>query len=89
MQHQLPGGYTETIHVPPSPQTLQLIAATSGGQFFRVATADRLREVYRQLGSRIGHTQESREISDLFAGGGGILLLIGAGLSALWFRRVA
>ena len=67
----------------------QLIARTSGGQFFRVATADRLREVYEQLGSRIGHKKESREISDVFAGGGALLLLVGAGLSALWFRRVA
>jgi len=88
VHHQLPGGYTETIQVPPSPATLQLIARTSGGQFFRVATAKRLREVYQQLGSRIGHKKESREISDVFAGGAGLLLLIGAGLSTLWFRRV-
>lgn len=89
VRHELPGGYTETIRVPPSPQTLQLIARTSGGQFFRVASADRLRRVYEQLGSRIGHRKESREISDLFGGGGAVLLLLGAGLSALWFRRVA
>lgn len=89
VRHELPGGYVETIQVPPSPETLQVIARTSGGEFFRAATADRLREVYRQLGSRIGHKQESREISDLFAGGGALLLLVSAGLSALWFRRVA
>jgi Ca-activated chloride channel family protein len=89
VRHQLPGGYTETIRVPPSPQTLQLIANTTGGQFFRAASEKQLREVYENLGSRLGHKRESREISDLFAGGAGLLLLVGAGLSALWFRRVA
>jgi Ca-activated chloride channel homolog len=89
VQHQLPGGYTETIRVPPSPETLQLIARTSGGRFFTAATEDQLRAVYDQLRSRIGHKRTTREISDLFAGGGALLLLAGAGLSALWFRKVA
>ncbi|HZO61740.1 MAG TPA: VWA domain-containing protein [Gaiellaceae bacterium] len=89
VRHQLPGGYVETIRVPPSPQTLQLIATTTGAQFFRAATDKQLREVYENLGSRLGHKRQSREITDLFAGGAGLLLLVGAGLSALWFRRVA
>jgi Ca-activated chloride channel homolog len=89
VQHDLPGGYRETIRVPPSPQTLQLIAATTGAQFFRVATDNELRDVYENLGSRLGHKRQSREITDLFAGGAALLLLIGACLSAFWFRRVA
>src|SRR4029077_4053986 len=68
VQHELPGGYREIIRVPPSPETLQLVARTSGAQFFRVATDKELREVYENLGSRLGHKQESREITDLFAG---------------------
>jgi Ca-activated chloride channel family protein len=89
VKHELPGGYVETIRVPPSPQTLQLIANTTGGQFFRAASEKDLRKVYENLGSRLGHKRQSREITDLFAGGAAILLLIGACLSALWFRRVA
>jgi Ca-activated chloride channel homolog len=89
VHHQLPGGYEETIRVPASPQTLQLIANTTGAQFFRAASQKQLREVYENLGSRLGHKQESREITDLFAGGAAVLLLIGACLSAFWFRRVA
>ena len=89
VRHQLPGGYTETIRVPPSPQTLQLIARTTGGQFFRAASDKQLRKVYEDLGSRLGHKTTSREITDLFAGGAGVLLLIGRGLSSLWFRKVA
>jgi Ca-activated chloride channel family protein len=89
VQHDLPGGYREIIRVPPSPATLQLIANTTGGLFFRAATNEQLHEVYENLGSRLGHKRQSREITDLFAGGAAVLLLIGACLSAFWFRRVA
>jgi Ca-activated chloride channel family protein len=86
--HKLPGGYTETIRVPPSATTLQLIARTSGGDFFTASNDKRLNEVYTQLRSRLGHKTESREVTDLFAGGAALLLLAGGALSALWFRRV-
>ena len=88
VQHRLPGGYTETLRVPPSAQTLQLIARTTGGEFFTASNDKRLGEVYDQLRSRLGHKKHSREITDLFAAGAALLLLTGGGLSALWFRRV-
>jgi Ca-activated chloride channel family protein len=89
VEHQLPGGFVETIRVPPSPETLQMIARTTGGRFFTAATDKELESVYANLGSRLGHRRTSREITDFFAGGAGVLVLIGAGLAALWFRRVA
>ncbi len=85
---KLTGGYTQQIRVPPSPGTLAAIARTTGGHLFTATTDSRLRDVYRRLGSRLGSRKEPREISDLFAGGSAVLLLIGGGLSALWFRRV-
>ncbi len=88
VRHTLPGGYTEIIRVPPSPQTLQQIARATGGEFFTATTDKRLHEVYDQLRSRIGHKRESREMTDFFAGGAALLLLAGGGLSAFWFRRV-
>jgi Ca-activated chloride channel homolog len=88
VEHKLPGGYTETIRVPPSSQTLQLIAQTSGGLFFTASNDKRLKDVYDGLRSRLGRKRESREITDLFAGGAALLLLAGGGLSAFWFRRV-
>lgn len=84
---KLVGGYEEQIRVPPSPGTLQQIARLSGGQFFRARTSAALTSVYKKLATRIGHRTENRQITDLFAGGGIILLLVGGGLSALWFRR--
>ena len=83
----LTGGYKEQIRVPPSPATLQRIAQLSGGQFFRARTSAALTSVYKKLATRIGHKTESRQITDLFAGGAILLLLTGGGLSALWFRR--
>jgi Ca-activated chloride channel family protein len=84
---KLTGGYSEQIRVPPSPTMLQRIAHISGGQFFRARTNAALTSVYKKLATRIGHKTESRQITDLFAGGAILLLLTSGGLSALWFRR--
>ena len=88
VHHTLPGGYTETIRVPPSAQTLQLIARSSGGEFFTASNDKRLDQVYDGLRSRLGHKRQSREVTDLFAGGAALFLLVSGALSAFWFRRV-
>jgi len=88
VQRTLTGGYREQIRVPASPTTLQEIARASGGEFFTAPTAEQLRDVYKQLGTRLGHKRTSREVSDLFAGGSALLMLMGGAMSALWFRRV-
>jgi Ca-activated chloride channel family protein len=88
VERRLTGGYTEMIHVPPSPQTLRQLAQSTGGQSFSVGDDARLRDVYTRLGSRLGSTKEDREITDVFAGGAALLLLGGGALSMLWFRRV-
>ena len=83
-----PGGFPAIVQVPPQPNTLRQIARATGGTFFAAPTDARLREVYERLGSRLGHHRQSREITDVFAGGSGALLLVGGALSALWFRRL-
>jgi Ca-activated chloride channel homolog len=88
VKQALPGGYTEIIRVPPNAQTLQQIARTSGGEFFTASNDTRLNAVYDQLRSRLGHKTQSREVTDLFAGGSALLLICAGALSALWFRRV-
>ena len=61
--------------------------APSGGQFFETTNAQSLKTVYQRLASKLGHRQANTEVTAGFAGLAGVLLLVGAALSALWFRR--
>jgi Ca-activated chloride channel homolog len=88
IQQKLTGGFTATIKVPTSPEALQQLAQTTGGQFFTAASDTRVRDVYQRLGSRLGHRSINREMTDVFGGVAALLLLLGGGMSALWFRRV-
>jgi Ca-activated chloride channel family protein len=81
-------GSVETRPVPPDPVESQSVAQLSGGKAYTAETAKDLSAVYQQLGSRIGTRDEKREISAAFSGGALALLLAGAGLSLLWFRRL-
>jgi len=69
------GAFGETIPVPPDPPTMRAIARTTGGKSFTAKTAERLEEVYQQLGSSIGRRRETRDIGSWFLGGGALLLL--------------
>ena len=84
----LPGGFQAQLRVPPDPATLQRVAQASGGKFFDTLTGSRLKQIYENLGSRLGTQKETRQIGDFFAGGSAAFLLFGGALSALWFRRV-
>jgi Ca-activated chloride channel family protein len=84
----LAGGFQAQLRVPPDPATLQRVAQASSGKFFDRPDDSRLRQIYENLGSRLGNRKETREIGDLFAGGSAAFLLFGGALSALWFRRV-
>jgi Ca-activated chloride channel family protein len=88
VEHQLTGGFTERIRVPPDAKTLQSVAQQTGGRFFTATNDARLKEIYENLGSHLGTKRKSREITDVFAAGGAGLLLTGAALSMLWFRRI-
>lgn len=88
VHQKLTGGFDQIIRVPASPGTLEQIAKTSGGQFLTAPSTDRLRQVYEDLGSRLGTRTVSREITDWFAAGAAMLLLVGGTLSAFLFRRV-
>lgn len=80
-------GNVEVISVPPDRETLMRIAEQTGGQFFDAPTAEDLQKVYAEIGSRVGFETEVRDLSYLFAGQAGLLMLAGAALSAFWFNR--
>ncbi len=81
-------GAVETRPVPPDPSEMREVAALSGGKAYTADTAKDLSDVYEQLGSRIGTRKEPREITAAFTGGAMSLLVVGAALSLLWFRRL-
>ncbi len=74
--------------VPVDPTTLKTIAKTSGGTFFAAHTPTQLEAVYKALGSRLVYSKQYREITVGVTLAAFVLILIGAGLSAFWFRRL-
>jgi Ca-activated chloride channel homolog len=74
------------IPVAPDPETMRRIAELSGGRSFAVEDADDLSGLYRDLGSRVATKKEEREITGVFAAGGGLLLM---GAAAFGVRAAA
>jgi Ca-activated chloride channel family protein len=81
-------GETQTFAVPPDRETLKQVAEQTGGRYFEAPTEEDLEAVYQEIGSQVSYEDEERELTAAFAGAGALLLLIGAGLSALWFGRI-
>jgi Ca-activated chloride channel family protein len=80
-------GNLRRIPVPPDKLTLQRIAEATGARFFAAPSSRDLKEVYRELGSKIGFVKERQEITVVFAATGLLLLVAGATMSLLWFSR--
>jgi Ca-activated chloride channel family protein len=80
-------GALHTVNVPPDTETLAAIAETTGGRAFEAPTADQLKAIYDNLGSRIGYTTEQREVTQWFAAAALLMVVAGAGLAAHWFNR--
>jgi len=87
VQVPLPNGLKEQVTVTPDPKTLRQVAQITGGRYAAAPTAGRLKQVYRDLGSRIGKKRQVREVTAAFAGVGVVLLLVASGLSLAWTRR--
>jgi Ca-activated chloride channel family protein len=83
----LPGGLRQRVTVEPDPATLRTLAAATRGRFYEAPDADSLQEVYGELGSRLGTRTIERELTQVFAAAGAVLLLVATASSLLWFRR--
>jgi Ca-activated chloride channel homolog len=88
VEEELTGGFRRIIRVPTNPETLEQVATASGGKFFAAPDVESLREVYEELGSRLGSREQDREITDVFAAFAAALLLVAATISAFLFQRV-
>jgi Ca-activated chloride channel family protein len=76
------------VAVPPDPQLMQQIAQLSGGRSFNAKSAGELSSIYKQLGRKLGSVTRKREVTAVFAAGGLVLLLLGAGMSTRWSGRL-
>jgi Ca-activated chloride channel family protein len=76
------------LNVPPDRTTMTAIAHITGAASFDAPTAEQLTSVYSDLQSRIGYVSREQEVTAFFAGGGVLLVIMGAGLAAVWFGRL-
>jgi len=81
------GGGSQTLPVPPDPETLRRIARRSGGEALNVDDADELQRVYQRIGARVGSETEQEELTAGVAGLAMIALLAAGGLGLLWRPR--
>jgi len=81
-------GQLQTVPVPPDTETLKEIADITGAKAFDAPTAQDLASVYDNLKSRIGYTEQTQEVTFALVGAGLLLVIAGAGLSAVWFGRL-
>ena len=69
--------------------TLRKISNPTLGEYFHAASGADLKRVYEALKSRLVFERKETEVTALFADAAALLVLLAAGLSVLWFGRVA
>ncbi len=67
--------------------SLRTIAQLAGGQFFKAASEQELRQVYSQLGDQIGYEVRQVDTSRPWLAGGALLLVVGLGSGIVLGRR--
>lgn len=69
------GGFGGRRPVRPDPKTLREIAQLTDGKSFEAKSAEKVNEIYKQLGASIARKKVDREISSWFVGAAALLLL--------------
>jgi Ca-activated chloride channel homolog len=72
----------------PDPRTLRAIATTTGGKFYRARSAGAVKDAYKSLGSKLGRTSGTQEVTSWFAAGAALLLVAAGALAAFWGPRL-
>ena len=68
--------------------TLREVARMTGGEYHHAGTAENLRSVYQNLGSRLQVQTRQTELTALLASVATILILAAASVSILWYGRL-
>jgi Ca-activated chloride channel homolog len=83
-----PNPFGTPLLVAPDPETLRQIARVSGGKAFTAEDSDSLKSIYKTLGSQLGTKNQKKQVTASFAIGG-LVLLLGAGITSLrWAGRL-
>ena len=69
--------------------TLREVARLTGGEYHHAGTADMLRRVYQDLGSRLQVQTRETELTGLLALAAAVLVMVAGLLFVLWFGRLA
>jgi Ca-activated chloride channel homolog len=69
--------------------TLREVARMTGGEYHHAGSAEKLRTVYENLGSRLQVQTRETELTGLVALAAAILMMGAGVLSVLWFRRIS
>ena len=80
------GGFK--VHTQLDAATLQQVAQVTGGTYIPADSAQNLTSAYADLGSRLVVKPQTIEVTAIFAGGGTLLLVLGALSSLLWLGRL-
>ena len=76
------------IAVPADPDTMAQVAEITSGTFFEAFSEEDLREVYEDIGTRVGFETEQREVSGRYLAGAIVVLVAALGLGLLWNGRL-
>jgi Ca-activated chloride channel family protein len=77
-----------SIRVRLDEDALKVIADMTRGEYFFAGTAPDLKKVYQGLNSKLVMEKKQTEVTALFTAAAGLLFLVAAGLSLLWFNRI-
>lgn len=78
----------ELIPVPADPDTMAQVAELTSGKFFEAFTADELRGVYEDIGTRVGYETTQRDASGGILAAGAFALVGAFGLGLAWNGRL-
>ena len=77
-----------SIPVPADDASMQALADATGGRSFSAESAGQLRQVYADIGSRVGFTVERHEVGMTFVAMGLVLLLAAMVAALIWTGRL-
>jgi Ca-activated chloride channel family protein len=78
-----------SMHVQLDEETLKKIADMTRGQYFKASTETDLKNIYQSITTQLVMETQKTEITALFSAAAAVLALLSAGLSMLWFSRIA